>query len=290
MLWTAAAVILAIYFISRGSGHRGGDGAASRLRRLDGLPESDAPPRERRSARLTAALLEAPYRIAPAPLRRLLETGLSDLEPLSGLTLRRMAGIRAWASAGLPAAVVIAFTVSPLALASAFPLSAAGFMLPELLASRRRKAYIDSVRAGLPYAADLLFAYVLGGKNLDQAFRGAAVLCPGPLGGLLAQAVRQFDLGATRDEAFTDLRERCPLPELSSFLGSLLESERRGHELSETLSIFSREMRLRRRDEVRATVAKAPLKMLAPLVFLILPASVLLTVGPTFLVTLRNVF
>lgn len=289
MIWTVMAAVMALYFIARGKGRSRRDTALSRLHRLDGGEDVAEVPGERRSTRLAAAALEMPYRVAPAPVRRLLAAGLAEFEPFSGMTLGRMAGMRAWASVGAPSASLLLLRFSPLALASAVPLSAGGFMLPRILAAKRQAAYLESIRSGLPHAADLLFAYVLGGRNLDQAFRGAAALSPGSLGTLLAQAVREMDLGATREEAFSRLIGRCPLPELSSFLRSLLESERRGHELSETLGIFSREMRIRRRDEVRVTVAKAPLKMLAPLIFLILPASVLLTVGPTFLVTLRNV-
>ncbi len=289
MLFTVATAFLALYFLARGAGPGAGEEPLSRLRRLDGRSSQVSTRRASRRTGLAAALLEMPRRIAPPPLRRLMESGLADIEPLSGLTLERMVGMRAWASAGLPVVVIVSLGFSRLSAALAFPLSAVGFMLPVMLASRRRKAYLGSVLADLPYAADLLFAHVLGGKNLDQAFRGAAKMCPGALGELLTRAVREMDLGAGRDEAFAELTGRCPVGELSSLLRSLLESERRGHELSETLGVFSREMRLRRRDEVRTKVAKAPLQMLAPLVFLILPASVLLTVGPTFLVTLRNI-
>lgn len=99
-----------------------------------------------------------------------------------------------------------------------------------------------------------------------------------------------MELGSTRAEAFERLLERCPLPELASLLRTLLEAERRGHPLAGTLEVFSREIRLRRRDQLRVIVAKAPLKLLAPLVFLILPASVILTVGPTFLTTMMHGF
>jgi tight adherence protein C len=138
--------------------------------------------------------------------------------------------------------------------------------------------------------ADMLYAHVLGGKNLDQAFRGAAVLAREPLGSFTMAAVREMELGATREEAFSRLLSSCPVRELSSLLRSVLEAEKRGHSLSTSLAVFSREIRLRRRDQVREAGARAPLKMLVPLIFLILPASVLLTVGPTLLATLQRVF
>ena len=163
-------------------------------------------------------------------------------------------------------------------------------MLPRLLSARNRASYFDRVRQALPHTADMLYAFILGGRNLDQAFRGAALSSPEPLRPLLARGVREMELGSSREDAFNHLLESCPVPEFSSLLRSLLEAERRGHPLAVALEVFSRDIRLRRRDQLRVVVAKAPLKMLAPLIFLILPASVLLTVGPTFLATFNRVF
>lgn len=287
----AAAAAAALLFIARGrSGAVRPARGIERLEALEGTtrPENGVSGR-RPGGRPYGTLLELPHRAAPERLRRFMEAGLPELVSPSGLSLAHLAGMRAWGCAGMPVAALLATRFSALGVAAAVPLASLGWMLPQIVASRRRLHYLESARRGLPDTADLLFAYVLGGKNLEQAFRGAAGSSSGPLGAQLAQAVREMDLGASREEAFANLLERCPLKELSSLLRSLLEAERRGHALSETLEVYAREIRLRRRDELRVAVAKAPLKMLAPLVFLILPASVLLTVGPTFLATLRGI-
>jgi len=220
----------------------------------------------------------------------LLTSDLLKVVPLSGFTVERLAGIRVFAMLCFPFTLVVLTRFSKTAIIMAPILAALGFMLPRVMAARNRNHYLEAVRGCLPHMADMLYAFVLGGKNLDQAFRGAADASPEPLESLLIQAVRELELGASREESFGRMLERCPLPELSSLLRSLIEAERRGYTVSTTLAVFSREIRLRRRDQLKVTVAKAPLKMLAPLVFLILPASVLLTVGPTFLVTLSKVF
>jgi tight adherence protein C len=180
------------------------------------------------------------------------------------------------------------FSATGLALAPV--LAAFGLLLPRMVASRARARHVEAVRRALPDTADMLYAYVLGGKNLDQAFKGAARFAPEPLGPFLLHSVREMELGSTREESFDRLAAKCPVSELRSLLRSLLEAERRGYPLSTSLEVFSREIRLRRRDQMREAGAKAPLKMLAPLVLMILPASVLLTVGPTFLATLQRVF
>jgi tight adherence protein C len=293
MVWMAVATALALLFLAKGRSARSVDGIA-RLRRLQG--EQGAADGAMNAAegksirRISRAFIEFPYRASPARMRPWLTRDLSGLTIRQGHSLASLAGTRVWATLGFPLGLILLLRFSPVGIALAAPLGALGFMMPRVLAARGRNRYSEAARQALPHAADMLYAFVLGGKNLDQAFRGAAEASPEPLGSVLTQATREMELGASREEAFARMLERCPLPELASLLRSLTEAERRGHALSATLEVFSREIRLRRRDQLRVAVAKAPLKMLAPLVFLVLPASVLLTVGPTFLVTLKRVF
>lgn len=233
-------------------------------------------------------LVELSYAVLPARLKTAVTSGIGQVEH-SGQSLERLAGIRVCSMVAMPLFVAFALKFSRAAIVLAAPAAAAGFFLPLLISWKGRERYYEEVRRALPDTADMLYALVLGGKNLDQAFGGAAAESVEPLRSLMMQAAAEVRLGASRADAFDRLRERCGLPELSSLLRTLLEAESRGHPPAEALAVFSRELRLRQRDRLRVVVARAPLKMLAPLVFLILPASVLLTVGPTFLATLKNV-
>lgn len=285
----AAVVSIVLIWFGR---KRGGPGPVARLRALDSeaAPEVEDAAGARATSRSFNGIVELPYRLTPASLRGRLFSRYETLCGGPGLSVPRLAGACVYASVGLPACVLLLTRFSTLGLALAPVLAAFGLLLPRMISARARSRHAEAVRQALPDTADMLYAYVLGGKNLDQAFKGAARLAPAPLGLFLQHVVREMELGSTREESFKRLAERCPVRELSSLLSSLLEAERRGHPLSVSLAVFSREIRLRRRDELRQAGAKAPLKMLAPLVFMILPASVLLTVGPTFLATLQRVF
>ena len=290
MLW--AFVIGGFAILLLALGRRPGQPAGiDRLILLDGGSAEELAPRRRvKAGRLLDAFLQMPYRIAPAFIRVRLDARLEKLCEAPGLSVPVLAGIGAYASVGVPLLLLMLSRFSLAGLLTAPACCAFGLFVPRIIAGRARCRHLESVRQALPDTADMLYAYVLGGKNLDQAFRGAALLACEPLKSFLSQAVREMELGSARDEAFERLSARCPVRELSSLLNSLLEAEKRGHSLSSSLAVFSREIRLRRRDQVREAGAKAPLKMLVPLIFLILPASVLLTVGPTFLVTLQRVF
>jgi len=290
MAWVIGACTLSVICLSIGRRKRRPDGI-ERLRILDGEAATGQPMEARGlEGRMASSVLELPYRLTPAVFRERLYERLERLCTTPGLTVPRLAGAQVWATLGPPLCIILLFGFSLPALILAPAAMAFGLLLPRLIAARSRARHLEAVRKALPETADILFAFVLGGKNLDQAFMGAAEQSPDPLGPFLRRAVREIELGSARAEAFERLAARCPVRELKSLLNSLLEAEKRGHALSSTLSVFSREIRLRRRDQLREAGAKAPLKMLAPLVFLILPASVLLTVGPTFLATLQRVF
>lgn len=279
------ALAMSVLFFRLGRTQTGPSGLEL-LRHLDG--DEPATAGNRRAG--FGFILELPYRFAPERARAWLAGRMAPLCDSPGLEVPRLAGIAVYACLIVPVALLMLLRFSKGAIVVSALCAALGALAPRLIASRSRARYLEGVRQALPDVADLLYANVLGGKNLDQAFRSAADLASPPLDRFLARAVREMDLGSTRDEAFERLIATCPVSELSSLLRSLLEAERRGHSLSGSLAIFSREIRLRRRDTVREAGAKAPLKMLVPLVCLILPASVLLTVGPTFLLTLKRVF
>ncbi len=290
VLATMMSAGLALFFLAGGR-RRQKPSTIARLNRLYGVSLDADARSETPVKRLALAALLIPYRASPTRLKRALIHGIhTDAVAYERLPAEALAGLRFWTSAGIPAFLVVASRFSPVALALAPAMAVAGFSVPGLVVARGEGRFHDSIRQQLPQVADVLYALVLGGKNLDQAFSGAAEATGGPVGFLLMSAVREMELGAARQEAFTRVLERYPIAELASLLRSLIEAERRGHGLTETLEVFSREIRVRRRDQLRIEVARAPLKMLAPLVFLILPASIILTVGPTFLATLGKIF
>lgn len=290
MLPVIIAATLALLFLAAGrpGAHHAAAGRLVAMRRARGGPECEpAGPTARRAP---TPLFERLARLLPSRLHDLLGSGLEKHAGRAGQGLEPLVGMRAAGMVALPVAAVLLSGLSYLSLAAAPAGSALGFVLPSLLASRRYGRYLDSLKAALPGVADILYASVLGGRNLDQAFRSATSAAAEPLRTVLGSALVEIELGASHAEAFERLLERCPLPELAALLRSLLESEKKGYPLSRTLEVFSRDIRLKRRDELRAKAARAPVKLLAPLVFLILPASVILTVGPTFLVALKRGF
>lgn len=198
-----------------------------------------------------------------------------DVERLSGLIVL---------CALIPgSAVLIIFRLSPEAVVLSIPASLIGGSIPIISLKRKSEQQKEKILRALPHMSDILLSFILGGQNIDHAFRSAAELSPEPLRSVLVKASMEIEMGVARRTAFERVEKKYNIHELSLLLRFLTSSEERGYPLSHALAVISREIRAIRRDELKAQVAKAPLKMLAPLIFLILPASVILTVGPTVL-------
>jgi len=126
------------------------------------------------------------------------------------------------------------------------------------------------------------------GLSPALAFRRAADVLPDPLGAQLRAVVRRLDVGIPWRAALTEVTEGGGIPALTRLVRSLTRSQRLGSSLAAVLRGLARDLRHARRAQVELAARQAPVKMLFPLVFLILPAFLLLTVGPVVLSTVRS--
>lgn len=214
----------------------------------------------------------------PHRVRRLLEDAGST-RPVDEVVGERIALGAAGAILGL------ASPVPPLA-----PLlAAAAARLPEIrlrraVAARRRRA-----DAELPLLLDLLAAAASAGLTAQLALRAAVDATEGPLAEGFARALAAVDLGGRWRDELGRVPDRFGSPELRRAVGALTRSDALGAELSEQLTTIAADTRESRRARVTERARKAPVKMLFPLVFLVLPAFLLLTVVPVLLTTLQSI-
>lgn len=178
--------------------------------------------------------------------------------------------------------------LGPLLLVASPLLAWAGYRLPRTLLRARLRNRREAVSAALPDAADLLVLAVRAGLNIPLALRRTAGHVVGPLGEELRRAVRDVDLGAPLAEALAGLSLRCGGGEVEALASVLLGSERFGAPVASSLEAFARDLAARRRTAAEERARRAPVRMLVPLVFLILPAFILMTVVPLFLGAFRS--
>jgi tight adherence protein C len=103
------------------------------------------------------------------------------------------------------------------------------------------------------------------------------------LGNAFGRVVREIQLGKLRREALRDMADRLGIPEMTSFVAAVIQSEQLGVSMAQVLRIQADQMRVRRRQLAEEEAHKAPLKMLLPMVFLIFPTLCVVIMVPAML-------
>jgi len=140
-----------------------------------------------------------------------------------------------------------------------------GYLIPSIWIDRKVKARQKEIRIALPNALDLL--------TITEKYHNALAL-------EFTQVLNETRLGRPRLEALDDMARRNKVEELNNFIQAVIQSEQLGVGIAQVLRIQSEEMRRRRRQRAEEMGAKAPLKMLFPMVGCIFPALFIVLLGP----------
>ena len=151
--------------------------------------------------------------------------------------------------------------------------------------ARRRRA----MDAEIPQLLDLLAAGSAAGLSAVAGLQRSVSVLRGPLGAELRTSLDAVDLGARWREELAAVTERLALPDLRRAVAVLTRTETLGTSLTEATRELAADVRRSRRAAVAERARAAPVKMLFPLVFLVLPAFLLLTVVPVLLTTVESI-
>jgi tight adherence protein C len=159
-------------------------------------------------------------------------------------------------------------------------LGSIGYLLPSVqirsMANQRQKM----IRRQLPDVMDLLTISVEAGLGMDAAVAQVVANVPGPLAEELARLSQEIQIGVSRSEAFRHLGERTNIPELRGFTLAMIQADLFGVSIANVLRAQSRELRQKRRQRAEEIAQKIPVKLLFPMIFLVLPATFIVVLGP----------
>jgi tight adherence protein C len=188
------------------------------------------------------------------------------------------------------AVAVIAAAVAPgpklLTVPLAVVLAARIRRIAGIRAEARRRRSMD---AEIPQLLDLLAAGSAAGLSAVAGLQRSVAALRGPLGAELSASLDAVDLGARWREELAAVTERLELPDLRRAMAVLTRTETLGTSLTSATRELAEDVRTSRRAAVAERARAAPVKMLFPLVFLILPAFLLLTVVPVLLTTVQSI-
>lgn len=178
---------------------------------------------------------------------------------------------------------IFGLAFAPFAPLSAAGLAFAGYRTPAVLIRLRAGNRRDEISAAIPDVVDLLAVCAQSGMNLPLALARVAERTQGDLGEELTRTVQQIELGVPRAQALQELADRNEVADLKALTATLVNAERFGSRVASTLATFSSDIRSKRRRRAEEEARRAPVKILFPLVFLILPGFILITLVPLLL-------
>ena len=162
------------------------------------------------------------------------------------------------------------------------------YMLERMVDSRR-----DELRLSLPDALDLMVVCVEAGLGLDQAVQYTArelALTHKDLSEELNLMTLEMRAGKRRAEALRNLADRTGENELRKLVAILIQTDRFGTSMAESLRTHSDFMRVRRKQEAEERANKVGVKLVFPIFFFILPAMLLVAAGPGLLQVFKYLF
>jgi len=169
----------------------------------------------------------------------------------------------------------------------------AGWVLPGFFLEKRVKKRQEVLRLSLPDALDLMVVTIEAGLGLDQAIQHVAremQLSHPCLSEELSLVTLEMRAGKRRAEALRNLAERTGESELRKLVAILIQNDRFGTSMGESLRTHSDFLRARRRQEAEERAGKVGVKLVFPIFFFILPSMLIVSAGPGLLQVFKYLF
>jgi tight adherence protein C len=167
---------------------------------------------------------------------------------------------------------------------------AVGFYGPGYWLKARIKARNSRIEDGFPNSLDLLQISAAAGMGFDAAMQrvGRELVIVSPdIAEEFMMTQREILAGRSRDQSLTDMANRMGIDEAISFANVIIQSLQFGTSISDALTAYATEMRQIRELRAQEKANKLPVQMSAVMAMLMLPALLLITLGPTIIRYMR---
>src|SRR5690606_25861102 len=166
-----------------------------------------------------------------------------------------------------------------------------GLYLPNLVVSAKASRREEAIRRGFPDCLDLMLVCMEAGLGLEAAMDrvGREMVNSHPLvSQLLSVATLQMRAGSTREEALRKLGDVSQVEEIRSFGTLLIQSDKMGASVADTLRVYAAEMREKRRLRAEERAHRIPVLISIPLVCCMLPTMIGVLMMPGIIRVIRN--
>ena len=163
------------------------------------------------------------------------------------------------------------------------------FVLPDLWIYNRSVKRAKEIEAAIPETIELLNMCIRAGLGFQAGMMRIAQTRNNPLSEEFNRVLSEIRLGASRADAFLALSDRLQIDTLKQFVNSILQADRSGIPIAKVLDDLAVKMRNIQRDNAREQAQKVPVKILAPIMIFLLPALLMIVLGPAA-ITIMKVF
>jgi tight adherence protein C len=169
----------------------------------------------------------------------------------------------------------------------------AGWILPRFFLEKRVAKRQEILRLSLPDALDLMVVSIEAGLGLDQAIQHVAKELYGShpeLSDEMSLVTLEMRHGKRRSEALRNFADRTGEAEFRKLVAILVQNDRFGTSMGESLRTHSDFLRVRRRQEAEERAGKVGVKLVFPIFFFILPSMLIVAAGPGLLQVFKYLF
>jgi tight adherence protein C len=161
-----------------------------------------------------------------------------------------------------------------------------GLFLPSFFLSRMISNRQSRITNALPDALDMMVVCVEAGLGMNAALQRVGremEIVELDLSEELAITNREIRAGKPRDEALRNLGDRTGVSDVKSLVAMLVQTDRFGTSIADSLRVFADSIRTKRRQRAEELVAKAAIKLIFPLLLFIFPALLIVLMGPAII-------
>lgn len=225
--------------------------------------------------------------VVPRNIREVIGKRLLRAGGVSGLSAEQFIVLNGVFMLGLMVAnlffaILLKFTMMKM-LGGLFYAFVVGLVFPHIMISRKIAARQQSIQKDLPNALDLITVTVEAGLSFDGALAKLGEKMKGALVEEFSQVLQQMRMGVTRREALKSMGLRCANQDLSVLVTALVQADQLGVSIGSMLRTQAVSIRQNRRQYIEERATKAPVHMLFPLAFCIMPTLFIVVLGPAVL-------
>jgi tight adherence protein C len=200
-------------------------------------------------------------------------------------------GMIAWSITGAVVAPILATVLalvllgglSVVSLVFILAASVGGYLIPTFWVDNLKRRRQDKLRLALPDMLDMLTISVQAGLGFDMALTKLVRNTSGPLAEEFGRMLSEVQAGVSRRDGLRHLGERTDVAELDNFIVAMVQADVFGVSVSGILQTQAAELRKKRQQRAEEMGQKAPVKMVFPIILCMLPATMLVILGPAII-------